>query len=207
MFRLKILIFLSLISHFNLFAQENKPEDIIAGIHKFQEELNEEYANKDSSPLEKKDRRHFEGLEFFDIDTSFYIKAQFIRTPNQKPFKMATSTDRSPIYEKYGEAHFMIDTLNVVLEIYQSHDLRKTKEYKDHLFLPFTDKTNGEETYGGGRYISLKIPEGDTIIIDFNKAYNPYCAYSSRYSCPLVPRVNRVSTKVTAGVKAFENGH
>ncbi|MBL3658015.1 DUF1684 domain-containing protein [Fulvivirga sediminis] len=207
MFRLKIISFLLLISHLSLFAQKNKQEDIIRGIHQFQDELNEEYANKDSSPLEKKDLRHFEGLDFFAIDTSFYIQAKFLRTPNQKPFKMATSTDRSPIYEKYGEAHFMIDTIKVVLEIYQSHDLRKTEEYKDHLFLPFTDKTNGEETYGGGRYISLKIPEGDTIIIDFNKAYNPYCVYNSKYSCPLVPRQNRVSAKVTAGVKAFKNGN
>ena len=65
------------------------------------------------------------------------------------------------------------------------------------------DNTNGEETYGGGRYIDLTIPEGDTLIIDFNKAYNPYCVYNKKYSCPLVPRQNYLRTKVRAGVKNF----
>jgi uncharacterized protein (DUF1684 family) len=76
-------------------------------------------------------------------------------------------------------------------------------DYRDYLFLPFIDQTNGEETYGGGRYVDLRIPEGDTLIIDFNKAYNPYCAYNKKYSCPLVPAVNELKTSVTAGVKAF----
>ena len=78
--------------------------------------------------------------------------------------------------------------------------------YEDYLFLPFTDKTNGEETYAGGRYIDLSIPEGDSITIDFNKAYNPYCAYNKKFSCPLVPSVNALDTKVLAGVKDFKKG-
>jgi uncharacterized protein (DUF1684 family) len=73
------------------------------------------------------------------------------------------------------------------------------------LFLPFLDNTNGDTTYGGGRYIDLRIPEGDTIEIDFNKAYNPYCAYNSRYSCPIVPRENYLDTNIEAGVKKFHD--
>ena len=75
--------------------------------------------------------------------------------------------------------------------------------YEDYLFLPFLDNTNGEESYGGGRYVEARIPEGDTIIIDFNKAYNPYCAYNEKYSCPIVPRQNYLPIEVKAGVKAF----
>ena len=122
--------------------------------------------------------------------------------PRSKPFKMATSTDRKPIYEKYGEAHFELDGEKIVLPIYQSHSLRVKEEYKDHLFLPFQDLTNGTESYGGGRYLDLRIPTGDTIVIDFNKAYNPYCAYSSRYSCPVPPKENRMKVAVRAGVMA-----
>jgi uncharacterized protein (DUF1684 family) len=90
------------------------------------------------------------------------------------------------------------------LEVYQNKELMLQEEHKDYLFLPFTDKTNGEETYSGGRYIDLAIPEGDSITIDFNKAYNPYCAYNKKYSCPIVPNVNAMDTKVLAGVMDFK---
>ena len=76
-------------------------------------------------------------------------------------------------------------------------------EYIDYLFLPFTDNSNGEESYTGGRYLDLQIPENDKIILDFNQAYNPYCAYSGRYSCPIPPSENHISFPVLAGVKAF----
>ena len=77
-------------------------------------------------------------------------------------------------------------------------------DYFDYLFLPFLDLTNGKTTYSGGRYIDLRIPEGDTIIIDFNKAFNPYCAYSHHYSCPVVPSENYLDFEVRAGVKKFK---
>jgi uncharacterized protein (DUF1684 family) len=75
---------------------------------------------------------------------------------------------------------------------------------EDYLFLPFLDETNGFETYGGGRYLDLRIPVGDTIEIDFNTAYNPFCAYNEKYSCPIVPRENYLQTRIEAGVKAFK---
>ncbi len=76
--------------------------------------------------------------------------------------------------------------------------------YDDYLFLPFLDETNGDESYGGGRYVEARIPAGDTLIINFNEAYNPYCAYNERYSCPIVPRANYINTRIKAGVKAFD---
>ena len=76
-------------------------------------------------------------------------------------------------------------------------------DYEDYLFLPFLDETNGLESYGGGRYINVRIPEGDTMIIDFNKSYNPFCAYNDKYSCPIVPRENYLKTRIEAGVKGF----
>ena len=183
------------------FAQEGS-SDYVAEIEKYQEELNASYRNPEESPLEPEDLAAFSGLPFFPINEKYRVVARFVRTPGSKPFKMATSTGRLPIYEKYGEAHFELDGKKVVVPIYQNHELRETEKYKDYLFLPFKDQTNGDTSYGGGRYVELSIPEGDTIVIDFNKAYNPYCAYSARYSCPIPPKENRIPLAIPAGVKA-----
>src|SRR5690606_22205799 len=100
--------------------------------------------------------------------------------------------------------NFQLKGKEYQLNVYQGQDLMKEEGYEDYLFLPFIDDTNGEESYGGGRYIDLRIPEGDSMVIDFNSAYNPYCAYNEKYSCPIVPRENYVDTEVRAGVKAYK---
>ena len=171
----------------------------------FQEELNKEFKNPDKSPLTRREQKRFKGHDFFPINKSFRVEAKFIKSQDEVPFKMKTTTDRVPIYEKYGEAIFEIEDKKYKLNIYQNHRLRKMEKYRNHLFLPFTDLTNGEETYGGGRYIDLSIPDSDTIIIDFNKAYNPYCAYSSTRSCPIPPRENDLDLKVEAGVRTVNH--
>ena len=117
---------------------------------------------------------------------------------------METTTDRLPEYVQYGVLKFTLRGEEYELKIYQNINLIEREGYEDYLFLPFLDDTNGEESYGGGRYIEARIPEGDTMEIDFNKAYNPYCAYNEKYSCPIVPRENYLPLKVEAGVKAFE---
>jgi uncharacterized protein (DUF1684 family) len=167
----------------------------------FQEELNHEYKDPEKSPLPQEEIAAFKGHEFFPVAARLVVKARLVKTRKPETFKMKTSTDRLPEYVKYGEAHFTLAGKPQVLEIYQSVALREKPEYKDHLFLPFTDATNGAETYGGGRYLDLKIPKGKTIIIDFNKAYNPYCAYSKKYSCPVPPLANRLDLPIEAGVK------
>ena len=125
--------------------------------------------------------------------------------PDPEPFEMETTTARRPIYVKYGEAHFSIDDTEYSLEIYQSEKAKQMEEFKEYLFLPFKDLTNGEGSYGGGRFIDLKIPEGETIIIDFNKSYNPYCAYNHKYSCPVPPYANHLNISVPAGVKGYKD--
>ncbi len=183
------------------YSQEEKE---IQGATEFQKELNGKYKDAATSPLKAKDLKTFKGLDFFPVNDTFKVKATFKKTPNSPIFKMPTSTARKPEYRRYGIATFMLNGKEFSLEIYQNQSLMKQEEYKNHLFLPFTDETNGFESYGGGRYIDLEIPEGDTIEIDFNKAYNPYCAYSDRYSCPIPPRVNFLKTEINAGVKVFD---
>lgn len=184
-------------------TSQTPKSDFNKEIDSFQNHLNAEFANPKESPLTEEDLKNFKGLDFFPADSKFRVLAKFVRTAGGKPFEMKTTTDRKPIYEKYGEVYFEIDGKKFKLNIYQSHKLRETEEYKTYLFLPFTDLTNGDETYGGGRYIDLQIPQGDTIIIDFNKAYNPYCAYNHKYSCPVPPAENHLDIKIMAGVKAF----
>ncbi|MCA0957915.1 DUF1684 domain-containing protein [Muricauda ruestringensis] len=182
---------------------EPATSDLVADILKYQKEQNESLKDPDTSPLPDKYRKNFEGLDFFEPDTAYVVKARFERTPDATPFMMPSTTDLQSQEVVYGIAHFRLNGKEHKLEVYQSLDLMGEEGYEDYLFLPFMDETNGEETYGGGRYIDLTIPEGDTLVIDFNKSYNPYCVYNKKYSCPLVPRQNYLRTNVRAGVKNF----
>lgn len=181
-------------------AQKKRP---IKGDTEFQQELNAFYKDASTSPLKKKDRKNFEGLDFFKYDSTYVVTANFKRTPNEKPFEMQTTTKRRPIYVKYGELTFQLKDGTFKLDIYQNQESKEEEDYDNSLFLPFLDETNGLESYGGGRYIDTHIPESDTMVIDFNTAYNPYCAYNDKYSCPIVPRKNYLKTRVEAGVKRF----
>lgn len=171
----------------------------------FQDNLNLEYADKAKSPLMEKDLKTFKSLDFFSINDKYIIEAKFIRTKKEKVFKMKTSTSRLPEYKKYGELHFSIDGVDCKLNVYQNIDLIKKPGFDDYLFLPFSDLTNGKETYIGGRYVDLRIQKGTTWKIDFNKAYNPYCAYNYEYSCPIVPLENDLNVAILAGVKKFHD--
>ncbi len=179
-------------------------DDTIKEILQFQQDLNESFKDPEVSPLPDRYRKDFRGLDFFDPDTSFRVMAYLERTPESLPFLMPTTTDRKALERVYGIVYFNIGQKEHRLEVYQNLDLLDQEGYEDYLFLPFTDKTNGESTYAGGRYIDLDIPEGDSLLIDFNKSYNPYCVYNKKYSCPIVPEVNHLNTEIKAGIKDFK---
>lgn len=182
-------------------AQTNK--EILKEIKKVQTELNEEYFNPETSILDSLDQITFKGLKFYPIDLKYRVEAKFVRTPDEKPFLMKTSTERLPEYVKYGVAHFSFDGKKLKLDLFQSTNHENEEGYEDYLFLPYTDLTSGDGSYGGGKYIDIRIPEGDILVIDFNKAYNPYCAYSHRYSCPIPPEENDLLIRIEAGVKDY----
>ena len=196
------LLILSFLCMSVLFAQKSNQ---FKEVEKFQQKLNKEFSSKEESPLTEEDLAVFEALEFYPIDSNFMVTASLTFHKDSKPFKMKTTTDRLPIYKLYATAHFQINGKNYSLEIYQNEKLLLTADYEDYLFLPFTDLTNGEGSYGGGRYIDLRLPEGDSIMIDFNQSYNPYCAYNEKYSCPIPPKSNHLKTKILAGIKAFDH--
>jgi uncharacterized protein (DUF1684 family) len=200
---MKTIVTLALLALFNFGFSQEKFD--FAAVEKFQKELNTEYADAKTSPLTAEDLAVFKALDFYPINEKFFVKAKFIRTENEKPFAMKTSTSRKPMYVKYGEAHFEIDGKSFRMNIYRNIELSKQEEYKDYLFLPFSDLTCGKESYIGGKYIDMKTPNGDTIVIDFNTSYNPYCAYNHKYSCPKVPLENDLNIEIKAGVKKFDD--
>lgn len=195
----KLVLYISLfICGGTLFAQDS------TGVEKaraYQEKLDKEFKNPKISPLPEEEITTFEGLPFFEVNKALIFEAEFRRTPYESPFAMQTSTDGESIYVKYGEVYFTIDGKEHTLNVYQSQRLSTNPEYADYLFVPFTDATTGETTYGSGRYLDLHIPEGKTVLLDFNRAYNPYCAYNARYSCPIPPAENRLEIPIKAGVK------
>jgi uncharacterized protein (DUF1684 family) len=169
----------------------------------YQKQLNEEFLNPKESPLAPQDLKKFKVLDFYAIDTDFCVEAKLVRTPNEKPFKMATTTSRTAPHVKYGEVYFTLQGKEYKLDVFQNLDLIKEEKYKDLLFLPFTDLSSGQGSYAGGRYIDLKQTTAQTITIDFNTAYNPYCAYNPKYSCPIPPSQNYIDIQVKAGVKKY----
>lgn len=193
---LKLFFLVSLMLSVLATAQEESLEE-------FQRNMNAKFSDPERTPLSKDDLAKFKKLDFFEIDSAFLVKAHFLRTPAEAPFKMETTTNRKPVYVKYGELYFNIKGKDFKLDVFQNQELISDPEYYNYLFLPFTDLTNGESTYSGGRYLDLRIPEGDSIFLNFNKAYNPYCAYNGDFSCPIVPAENNLEIAVTAGVKNF----
>ncbi len=174
-------------------------DSLLLGSKAAQEKINQSYLDPERSVLLPEDFENFTGLEFYPIDSKYIVEAEFVRTPDEKPFLMPTTTERLPEYVKYGEAHFQLEGKNLVLSLFKATDRES-----NYLFLPFTDLTSGDGSYGGGRYLDFELPVEDVLLIDFNKAYNPYCTYNPRYSCPIPPEENDLLVRIEAGVKDFK---
>ena len=170
----------------------------------FQETINKEFKNRKESPLTPAERRAFKTLSFYPTDYAYYVEASFVRDSTSQPFAMETSTARRPLYRKYGELRFVLQGQPQRLSVYQSVDPLKGSGLDDYLFLPFTDLTNGHGSYGGGRFIDLRLPSAGatTMQVDFNRAYNPSCAYNHGYSCPVPPAENRLAVAIPSGVQS-----
>ena len=156
--------------------------------------------------VKKEDKKYF---RFFPVNSGYNISCQFLKVNDSIGFTMKTSANTLQHYFKYGSLQFDLNGSSCRLLVYQSSELMKTEKYKDYLFIPFTDLSTGHETYGSGRYLEFFKNEikGDLLQLDFNKAYNPYCAYSTGFHCPIPPRENHLSIAVKAGEKTFAKAH
>ncbi len=203
---MKTLIYV-LILFVSLSTVAQSTDSFIQEAKSFQEELNLTYTNPDSTILSKKQLKKFKGLKFYPIDMKFRASATLKRTESEVPFKMELSSGLTREYVQYGLLNFVLEGTDFEIPIYQSTYYRDHPEveYGNSLFLPFTDYTSGDGSYGGGRYIDFVLEniEEDRLIIDFNQAYNPYCAYATGYNCPIPPEANDLKIRIEAGVKDF----
>lgn len=179
-----------------------KAQSYADSIRQWRQHYKEEFLTDTHSPLKAEDTGF---LRFFEPDAVYRVIAEFRLTPDAKPFDIATHSGKTKKYRQYGSLRFHLNGQNYSLAVYQGIDLIKKPELKDHLFIPFNDLTNYEETYGGGRYLDLRTGDirRSTVVLDFNKCYNPYCAFAGGYSCPIPPDENKLQVAIRAGEKNF----
>ena len=190
-----------------LISCNSKDKRPLIGKTTYQQKLNSVFKDASKSPLKSKDLKSFKGLDFFHVDSSYIITASIKKTPNTPFIGMPTSTDEKSYYRKFGILTFILKEKEMQLTLYQSLEESENPIFEDYLFLPFTDETSGNYSYGGGRYMDVfksNINANGTIELNFNNTYNPYCAYNEDYSCPLTPRDNHLSIEILAGIKDFK---
>lgn len=169
--------------------------------HSHISEYREKYVSE-HEVVKKNDKKFF---RFFKPDYALRVEASFERIIDTAGFMMLTSSGKKSKYFIYGKMKFTLADKPFGLFVYQSQKLMLTEKLADYLFIPFTDITTGKESYGAGRYIDLLIKDLDSnkFILDFNKAYNPYCAYDTGFNCPIPPRQNYLDYAVRAGERTF----
>lgn len=154
------------------------------------------FKNHFQSPLTREQKRDFKGLNYFPENEALSLEVVVKPLNDSSPMMMQTSTGGVQEYFRYGKFKFEIDGQEAELTIYQS---------ENGFFLPFVDSLAGTETYPAGRYLEPEVLPGNRFLVDFNIAYNPYCAYNEMWSCPITPAENRLKVPIRAGEKLFEN--
>ncbi len=167
------------------------------------EQYKADFLHDERAPLKESDLAN---LDFYPPLKTAKVKANFIPTPDAAPFEFPTYSGITRTYRKYGVATFIWNGNPASLSLYQNMTLISNPVYKDYLFLPFKDETSGVETYGGGRYLNMSKEDTTDghVTIDFNKAYNPWCAYSEGFNCPIPPVENHLNFPVPAGERQYK---
>jgi uncharacterized protein (DUF1684 family) len=168
-------------------------------LDQFRAEKDDFFAHDDRAPLAPEQRRNFEGLAHFPENSQLVIRAQIDRDVKPGEVRMATTGGEEQDFRRFGVVRFEVDGEAAQVTLYSS-------EGAHDLFVPFRDATSGRETYGAGRYLDLHA-HGREVVLDFNYAYNPYCAYNPDWNCPLPPGENWLKVPIRAGEKAFPGNH
>lgn len=182
-----------------MFASTNAQSTYVKHLEHHRDSINHHFADPETSILDSALIPTFGHLPFFEIDSTYRVEASFKKAKKRRTVVMKTSTDRMAEYLVYGSISFELKGEKCKLTVYRNKAHTTHPLYKDYLFLPFTDMSTGEESYGTGRYLDLKISDLENLVLDFNFCYAPYCAYSDRYSCPVPPSNNHINMKVLAG--------
>ena len=160
----------------------------------FRKEKDDFFGRHPQSPLTREQRQGFQGLSYFPENASLKLEVQVDEFPVKEKVEMQTTTGDVQTYERFGRFRFQVEGQEAELTIFQS---------SNGFFLPFVDSLAGKETYPAGRYLEPEPLSGNRFIVDFNLAYNPYCAYNEMWSCPITPLENRVKVPIRAGEKIF----
>jgi len=163
-------------------------------LEEFRKEKDDFFGSHPQSPLTREQKRDFHGLKYFPENDDLRLEVKADEFPVKERIEMQTSTGDVQIYFRHSRFKFQVDGQDAELTIYES---------ENGFFLPFVDSLAGKETYGAGRYLEPEPLPGGRFSIDFNMAYNPYCAYNEQWSCPLTPFENRLKVPVRAGEKLF----
>lgn len=176
----------------------------VAGLLEARAEKDRSYREDPDSPIPDQDRPRFGGLLYYPVDPAFRFRVQLHRYPRPERLQLATNTGERRDALRYGYFEFAVGGTLCRLQVYRTAD--GAAGGKPYLFIPFLDATSGGETYGGGRYLDLEENTRGVYDLDFNRAYNPLCAYGKEYSCPLPPEENRLPVAIRAGEKAYAAG-
>lgn len=181
-------------------------QDFRGEIMAYREGYKEKFAHSAKAPIPESD---FKYLRFYEPDSAFRVTAKFTPSPGSAPFDIPTYSGNKKEFVKYGEFSFNLKGQPYTLSVFRNLTLAGIPIYKNHLFILFKDLTNGDETYGGGRYLDLYTTEihNSLFVLDFNKVYNPYCAYSEGFNCPIPPRENHLNVRIEAGEMNYGKDH
>ncbi|AKD05465.1 hypothetical protein PKOR_02725 [Pontibacter korlensis] len=178
-------------------------DNYIQPLLKEREEKDLSFRSRANSPFDDAGRRAFKNLVYYEPNLDYRVNASVEKLAQQDTLLMPLTNGSYEPYLRYGTASFELEGEQLKLMLY-----KKLTGEKDQLFVPFTDKTNGFETYGGGRFLDVPFEEGDKkVVLDFNRAYSPFCAYNPDYVCPVPPKNNRLSIAIPAGEKNYEGAH
>jgi uncharacterized protein (DUF1684 family) len=176
----------------------------ISGNQILQERLakDEDFKSNQNSPILERERQNFRGLAYYPVNPELRFSAKLHRYPSPRPIKLATNSGEIRRGLRYGYFEFQVGSQTCRLQVYRLED---TSSGEPYLFIPFRDSTSGHETYAAGRYMDLKENTSGIYDLDFNRAYNPYCAYNSTFSCPVPPAENTLSVPIRAGEKKYNS--
>ncbi|GAB3305446.1 DUF1684 domain-containing protein [Hymenobacter tenuis] len=198
----KLFIALGLLLVFGYFLQDIVlgSNQFAAGIYKARKEKNDSFRRAKNSPLTSEQREEFDSLRYFVPEKDYLVNAKLERFAKPETIRIPLTDGKADAYLRWGKASFEVNDVPLQLVV-----LLKVDEKDGKLFIPFTDKTNGFTTYGGGRYLDVAVPaeDEDELTLDFNQAYNPFCAYGAGFACPVPPAENRLAVEIRAGEMAF----
>lgn len=199
---LVVVVGIAAITVYNFIGTSTNTEGYLEEIAAHRAEKDNEFKQSEESPLTDEQKPEFEALTYFPATEKYKVRADLHRNVNEQIVKININDGSQREYYVFGNAHFHLDGKELDLTVY-----KPVKTEADYLFIPFYDQTSADLTYGGGRYVEPVVTENGSLEIDFNLAYNPYCAYNHKYRCPIPPQENSLNVSILAGEKIPDFAH